>query len=132
MPKLTVSTAIDAFTFMRDQETTTLHTYIHLTTDSARPKILSVGEEPIGNQHSVRIDLFAQSDICLVSAVREELIAAFLRYAFRQLAGRRWLVRPIVRFRGTGQLRPVLGYEVNKILSNCAFQAGADEIHFDI
>jgi hypothetical protein len=131
MPKIIVETGVDVFVFIKNHEQLTLNTFVYLNTGGARAKILSVGEEPVGSHDSLRVDLFSHSDKNVVPGMREELIASFLRHAFAQLTGRMALLRPIVYFKGTAQLQPVLGDRVNEILRQSSIQAGAAEIHFD-
>ena len=131
MPRIIVETTIDAFVFITNRRQLTLSTFVHLTNDGARPKLLSVGEEPAGEEPSLRIDLFSSSLANFPSGTREELITVFIRSGFTRVSGRRALVHPTVHFKGTGQLNPLLGQETNRILRKCAIAAGAEEADFD-
>lgn len=131
MPRIIVETTIDAFVFITNRKQLTLRTFVHLTNDNARPKLLSVGEEPAGEEPSVRIDLFSSSLANVPLGTREELTTVFIRFGFTRVPGRRALVQPIVHFKGTGRLNSLLGQETNPILRKCAIAAGADEVHFN-
>lgn len=130
--KIEVEVSPDRFVFKRDDVIKSLSTRVYLSENSDKAIILGVGDDFIATQPHICIDLFQEvQDKELPDFVKLKCLDAYFMYAFRLLARKSAMIRPLVVFKNSRSLNGVLcGYQ-DTILLSSAGNAGARECLFE-
>ena len=108
-------------TFTKQSRSVSLVPYVHL---ADRTDIVSVGEPPTGQEHSVRIDLFSEPQVPIDYG---DVLAAFLRHGIATLLGQHpFQLRPSIDFAVSDEVAVFLRRYHKAILSDAATRAGAN------
>lgn len=127
--RVRVEISPDVFTFPKGSKSSAVGTFLYLDNTREQVRILSIGECFEGSERCVRVELFTPDSPLGEGSSRLELLAAFLRFGFQTVSGRR-LFLPTVTFRGESSLnRIVCGFQ-RTILSEGAMLAGAYSVEF--
>ena len=130
--KIEIEVSPDHFVFKRDDLIKSLSTKVYLSNDSAKTKILGVGDDFIATEPNICINLFQENQQAEIpNLAKSECLDAFFMHAFRLLTSRFAMIRPLVVFKNMRSLNALLcGYQ-DTILLTAAGNAGARECHFE-
>ena len=127
-----VDVSPDRFIFKRNDTIETIKTIIYLSDNSAKRRVLGIGDKFFPNEPNKRIELFKENRKGLLPPLgKAECLDEFFRFAFRLVTRRTAMVRPKVVFQNSDSLDKLLcGYQ-DKLLQSAAVNAGARECVFE-
>ncbi len=126
-PKIQLDISLDVFTFKKNGLSKSFRTYIHVSGDK-KPRVVSVGEEPLRPFESIKVDLFDKNAPTEID--KYDCLSAFLKYCIAEMSSKYAMIRPTIVVSGINELNPVLnGYE-QKVLMTTLGDAGAALVLF--
>jgi hypothetical protein len=128
--KIEVDLLPDEFTVRCKDKSFTFGTFIDLSTDNKRTKVVGAGGNPQPNEPYLRIPLFKSPVENNSKYDLPELLDAFMRHIFRRVVNRSALVRPKVIFRNINSFDQYLSGYQKIVLDHSAKMAGALECIF--
>ena len=128
-PKIELEISIDSFTFRKGGFTKTFNTYMYVSKDK-KPRIISVGEEPLRLLESIKIDLFETSDKANAEHDKYDCLSAFLKHCIVSISSKLAMIRPTIIVSGINELNTIFNGYQRKIMMNLLGDAGAALVIF--
>jgi len=128
--KIEVDLHPDKFTVRCNDKSFAFDTFIDLSTDNKRLKVLGAGGNPQPDEPYIRIPLFKSPVENNSKYDLPELLDAYMRHVFMSVVSRTAFVRPKVIFRNTHALDQYLSGYQKVVLDRSAKMAGAHECTF--
>jgi hypothetical protein len=126
--KIEVEINLDSFTFKKDDKSKRFNTFVYVSKDLKNPRIISVGETPIEQIDSLKINLFENNNRENHYSDKYDYLSAFLMHGLKTLTSKYAMVKPSIYLTGVDNLEPVLNGYQKRVLIYSFSDAGAARV----